>query len=291
MTTSLIEFVHELLSSSDLRTWFAQDPHAALDEYGLGHLTTADVNDALVLVEDTQTADFSRSYDFGGKHSSSSDEHHDGGGHGKGDVQYKDSYVTHDYVSEVRTVIDQSTNQTIDTHGKNFYQDLDNHSVNAIGNGAVATGGDIDGSSVVTGSHNTVGDGNVSGDHNVVGSGNHAVTGDNDTTAFGNGSANSVDVDGPVKVGDGAAFNSGSGTTALDNSDNSKHDVDNNSSDYSQDHVGNHWTDASQHGSNNNSSDHSDNSDHSQDHVGNDLSDHSDHSDHSVVDSFLNHHI
>jgi hypothetical protein len=59
---SLLEFLQELLSDTGMRDRFLADPHAALTDHGLADLSPADVHDALVLVEDTQTADFSADF-------------------------------------------------------------------------------------------------------------------------------------------------------------------------------------------------------------------------------------
>jgi hypothetical protein len=266
---SLLEFLKELLTNVQLRDYFAEDPQGALHEYGLDDLSPADVHDALVLAEDNQTADFSRNYDTGhnsvqftpppppAHHSYATPaESHEAA------VQYLNNYVTNNYVDDRDTTVDNSINQQIDTHGGDFDQDIDVHSTVASGDGAVAAGDDISGSTITTGDDNQVGDGNIRGDGNVVGDGNHAVTGSDNTTAFGNGNATSTDVGGDVNVGEGGAFASG-GSAAVDNSDNSRHDVGNDNSDHSvndsfkdqSDHSvhdsGNTSLDQSEHGSNN----------------------------------------
>jgi hypothetical protein len=55
---SLLEFLQELLTDAGTRAGFLADPHGTLAEQGLADLSPADVHDALVLVEDTRTADF-----------------------------------------------------------------------------------------------------------------------------------------------------------------------------------------------------------------------------------------
>jgi hypothetical protein len=55
---SLMEFLQELLSDAGTRADFLADPHGTLAGHGLAHLSPADVHDAIVLVEDTRTADF-----------------------------------------------------------------------------------------------------------------------------------------------------------------------------------------------------------------------------------------
>ena len=62
---SLLEFLQGLLSDTGMRDGFLADPHATLTDHGLADLSPADVHDALVLVEDTQTADFSAAFTAG----------------------------------------------------------------------------------------------------------------------------------------------------------------------------------------------------------------------------------
>ncbi|GAA0895124.1 IniB N-terminal domain-containing protein [Pseudonocardia zijingensis] len=56
---SLMEFLQALLTDADLRGDFGDDPQGTLAAHGLADLTPADVHDALVLVQDTQTVDYS----------------------------------------------------------------------------------------------------------------------------------------------------------------------------------------------------------------------------------------
>jgi hypothetical protein len=58
-TLSLMEFLQALLTDAGLRGDFGDDPQGTLTAHGLGGLTPADVHDALVLVQDTQTVDYS----------------------------------------------------------------------------------------------------------------------------------------------------------------------------------------------------------------------------------------
>jgi hypothetical protein len=58
-TLSLMEFLQALLTDAGLRGAFGDDPQGTLTAHGLGDLTPADVHDALVLVQDTQTVDYS----------------------------------------------------------------------------------------------------------------------------------------------------------------------------------------------------------------------------------------
>ena len=58
-TLSLMEFLQALLADAGLRGDFGDDPQGTLHAHGLADLTPADVHDALVLVQDTQTVDYS----------------------------------------------------------------------------------------------------------------------------------------------------------------------------------------------------------------------------------------
>jgi hypothetical protein len=58
-TLSLMEFLQALLADAGLRGAFGDDPQGTLAAHGLADLTPADVHDALVLVQDTQTVDYS----------------------------------------------------------------------------------------------------------------------------------------------------------------------------------------------------------------------------------------
>jgi hypothetical protein len=235
-TLSLLEFIQKLFSNEDgVRDLFRENPDQTLADNGLADLTEDDVQDALVLVDDSQTADFSRNYDTGGnsidfsnanigsRNSFDNDRDHDddgdGGGH-KAAVEHLSRFITNNFVDDRDTTVDNSINQQIDTDGGDFDQDIDIDSNVASGDGAVAAD-DITNSDVVTGDDNVVGDENVTGDDNVIGDGNEVVSGDDNTTSFGDGDATSTNIGGDVTVDDGSSFSSGSGDTVIDNSDNS----------------------------------------------------------------------
>ena len=57
-TLSLMEFLQALMGDAELRSTFTHDPQGTLVEHGLADLSPADVHDAIVLVQDTQTVDF-----------------------------------------------------------------------------------------------------------------------------------------------------------------------------------------------------------------------------------------
>ncbi|MFC4946865.1 IniB N-terminal domain-containing protein [Pseudonocardia sp. GCM10023141] len=285
---SLIDLIMSLLKDPTAHAAFTEDPAGWLASCGAGSVTPDDIHDALVLVSDKQDGDFSRDYHTGGNHISvpPPPAPHPGESGHETAVRYLNNYVTNNYIDDRDTIIDQSVNQNINTHGGDFDQEIDNHSVNATGDGAVAAGGDIKDSTVVTGHDNMVGDGNIKGDNNVLGNHNAVVNGDGNTTSFGSGDATSTHT-GAVTVGDGGAFNTGSGSTSVNNSDNSLHDVGNTLTDNSQTNSHNTAVDASQHDSNNDSSDHSQHTDTHTEDSGNTDIDASQHSntdiDHSII--------
>ncbi|MEU7818864.1 IniB N-terminal domain-containing protein [Pseudonocardia sp. NPDC049154] len=229
---TLLEFLLKLIGNDDesleLQENFREDPYGTLKDAGLEDLTAEDVHDALVLIQDNDTASFDRNYDTGSNHlvAAAAAPHH-GGGHHEGDhdghkgaVEYINKYVTNNHVDDRDTIVDNSVNQKIDTDGGDFRQDIDIDAVTASGDGAVAAGGDIEDSTITT------------GNGNIVGDDNQVVKGDGNTTAFGQGNATSTNVDGDVTVDDGSAFATG-GSASVDNSDNSVNDSGNTSTDNS----------------------------------------------------------
>ena len=262
-STSLIEFLMSLLRDPEALAAYQDDPEGYLAACGVSDVSPTDVHDALVLIEDNQTADFSRDYNTGGNQvhipaPPAPPAPAPGQSEQEAAIQYINNYVTNNFVDDRDTITDNSINQQIDTGGGDFDQNIDVDSVVASGDGAVAAGGDIEDSTVVTGSGNTVGDGNVSGsgnivgdgndgnlvgdgDGNVVGEGNQAVTGSGNTTAFGDGDATSLDVGGDLSVGDGSGFAVG-GDATVDNTDNSTTVSDN---DFSDNSVNDSFNDSS----------------------------------------------
>jgi hypothetical protein len=227
-STSLIEFLLNLLRDPEARDAFLADGDGYLASCGLDNLSSADLHDALVLLEDSQEASFDREYNTGGNSVTvhtpppppvDHDDHEDA-------VQYLNNYITNNYIEDNDTIIDNSLNQVIDTNGGDFDQDIDVDNTIATGDGAVAVGGDVEDSEIVTGDDNVVGDDNVTGDGNVVGDGNQAVTGDGNTTSFGSGDATSTSVGGDVNVSNGGAFSSGGDATGEYDVDDSFNDTE-----------------------------------------------------------------
>jgi hypothetical protein len=59
---SLLDFLRGLQTDADFRSAFAAHPEATIVEHGLDGLSPDDIHDALVLVEDNETADFDHDY-------------------------------------------------------------------------------------------------------------------------------------------------------------------------------------------------------------------------------------
>ncbi|KAA1010698.1 hypothetical protein Ae406Ps2_3922c [Pseudonocardia sp. Ae406_Ps2] len=204
---SLIDFIKLLLGSGSesiqVRDWFNDNPNAVLQHYGLADLSPEDVRDALVIAQDNDTVSFDRHYDTGfnwggdkGGWSEGKGDHGHKAAASHENVHVKDVWHTEN-IDDRDTIVDNSVNQHINTHGGDFDQDIDIRSTTASGDGAVAAGGDIDGSTITT------------GNGNVVGDGNNVVKGDGNTSAFGSGSATktgdiSADKGGAVSIGGNA---------------------------------------------------------------------------------------
>jgi hypothetical protein len=205
MTTSssLLDWILSLLRDPEARADFSADPHGYAADQGFDNLSADDVRDALTLIADNQSS----GYDHHGGHATHMppppSTHQDGDG-----ATYLNNYVTNNYttVEDHETNIDNSIHQNIDTDGGDFHQVIDNDPVVASGEGAVATGRDIEDSTI------------TNGDGNVIGDGNQVVTGDDNTTAFGSGDATSASFD-DVRVDDGGSLSVGGDSSGY-NSDN-----------------------------------------------------------------------
>jgi hypothetical protein len=206
---TLLEFLRELLTNEQARDLYSENPNAALNQYGLDNLSPADVHDALVLIDDNQTADFDREFTAGHAEAQFTAAppvpvSYTGGEH-QAAVDYINRYIDNTYVRDRESITDNSTEQEIHTRVSNFDQDVDVDSLVASGDGAVAAGEGITGSTVVSGDENQLGTGNLSGDDNLVGTNNDVVGGDGNTVAFGDGAANSASFD-DVDVSRGGAL-------------------------------------------------------------------------------------
>ena len=240
VSTSLYELILNLLRDPKAIEDFRDDPEAYLAS--CGDFSSDDVKDAIELIRDHDDDDDNNGRDGG--HTvhvappSNPPEPRDGESEHEAAVRYLNTYVTNNYIDDRDTTVDNSINQQIDNRGGIFDQDIDIDSNVASGDGAVAAD-DITNSDVVTGDDNVVGDDNVTGDGNVVGDDNEVVSGNDNTTSFGDGDATSTAVDGDVTVGAGGGFSSGSGDTEIDNSDNSTNIEDSGNIDSSVNDSGN----------------------------------------------------
>ncbi|MGQ0480679.1 MAG: IniB N-terminal domain-containing protein, partial [Pseudonocardia sp.] len=188
MATSLLDWILSILRDPDERAAFQADPGGYADDHGFGDLSAADVHDALCLIADNQSASYDHDNGYDNGYDNNGHVHYPPPKHYDNDddaAHYLNNYITNEYtvVDDRDTYVDQSIHQDIDTDGGDFEQTIDNDPVIASGDGAVAAGGDIEDSTVTT------------GDGNVVGDNNQAVTGDDNTTAFGSGNASSADFD------------------------------------------------------------------------------------------------
>jgi hypothetical protein len=239
---NLIDLILRLLNDPEALAEFKANPDAVLASCGATDVSPADVHDALVLTDDEH------------HHTSPPPPpphpHHGETEHAAA-IRYINSYVTNNYVDDRDTNVDNSVNQQIDTGGGDLDQNIHTSSVTASGDGAVAAGGDIDGSQVTTGNNNQVGDHNIKGDGNVQGRDNQVASGDHNTTAFGTGAANSADID-HASVSDGGALSVGAAATGTQNtadshtvantSDTTNTDIDHSFNTHADDTLASHNT-------------------------------------------------
>jgi hypothetical protein len=280
-STSLFELLLNLLRDPSALTAYREDPEGFLSD--CGDVSPADIREALLLVQDSQEADFGRDHNTGGNHIQippppPAPEPEPGESHHEAAVRYLDSYVTNNYIDDRDTTVDNSVNQQIDTGGGDFDQDIDVDSTVASGDDSVAAGDDLEDSENDSGDDEDEDDderddeGDKDGD-SVTGDDNESVQGDDNTTSFGDGDTTSTEIDGDVNVGDGGAFAAG-GDASVDNSDSSTNDSFNDNSDNSTED------------SFNTSSETTDNSDHSTTGSFNDDSSHSESAYSSDDDSY-----
>jgi len=183
---SLLAWIESLFRDPAAQAAFQADPQGVAASQGFPNLSSADVHDALCLAADNRSA--SHDHDSGNHvHFPPPPAHH----HGENGSDYLRNYVTNNY-----TTVDNSVHERVNTGGGDFSQEIHNDPVVASGHGAVAAGGDIRDSTVTT------------GDRNVVGNHNQAVTGSDNTTAFGSGDATNAHL-GHANFGDGSALSIG----------------------------------------------------------------------------------
>jgi hypothetical protein len=201
---TLLEFLLHLFGNSPadlkLQQDFAKAPEATLVKAGLADLSAADVHDALVLVQDTQTVDFGDSHISTGGNTivGPPAPHfpvptHEAAHDGPTAVEYLQHYVSNTEVQDADTTLGSPVKQVIHA-GDDVDQHITSTSTAASGDGAVAAGGPIAGSTVTTGDGNVFGSGNQVGDGNTgsFGAGSHATSASFGDTTVAHGGALSV---------------------------------------------------------------------------------------------------
>ncbi|WP_433285705.1 hypothetical protein ACQPZQ_28395 [Pseudonocardia sp. CA-142604] len=220
---TLLEFLRELTVNEQARDLYAANPEATLSQYGLDNLSPADVRDALVLIEDNETAQYTAGH-FDAQFTTPPVPVSYAGSEHEAAVEYINRYVSNDYDSDRDSDAGHFLDQNVRNSGI-FDQDVDVDALGASGNGAVVADDGITDSAVVSGDENQVGAGNLSGDNNVVGNGNAAVGGDGNTIAFGDGDANKSALE-DVGISHGGALSVGAIATGDYDANGSFNDVD-----------------------------------------------------------------
>jgi hypothetical protein len=221
---TLLEFLRELTTNEQARDLYAANPEATLSQYGLDNLSPADVHDALVLIEDNETAQYTAGH-FDAQFGTpppvpmgyTGSEH-------EAAVEYINRYVSNDYDADRDSNTDNFLEQDVRNSGI-FDQDVDVDSLVASGDGSVMADDGITDSAVVSGDENQVGAGNLSGDNNLVGDSNNAIGGDGNTTAFGGGDANKSALE-DVGISHGGALSVGATATGDYDASSSFNDTD-----------------------------------------------------------------
>jgi hypothetical protein len=91
---SLLDFLRGLQTDAAFRSEFSADPESTIADHGLSDLSPHDVHDALVLMEDNETTDFSHDYGAGAVHHLPPPPPvHPAGGEQQAAVQYLSDYV------------------------------------------------------------------------------------------------------------------------------------------------------------------------------------------------------
>lgn len=200
LSATILEFLNNIFGDEAERTAYLADPSGYLTDHGLGDLSCADFDDAIVaFVENNGRDDVNLGGTFTNTVPHDGESDHEAITRHLTEVvhNYGDTYITNE---DNDVYNDQSFNGTVIADGDVTF---DNDIVSASGDGAVAAGDDIEDSTIVTGDDNVVGDGNQVGDG-----------------AFGAGS-----VSGGVTVDDGGAF-ANNGSTAVGSQDDNSQDND-----------------------------------------------------------------
>jgi hypothetical protein len=235
--TSLLDFILNLLKDPQAQAEFKANPQAVLADNGLTGVCAADIHDTLPLVTDNRAVEQTSSHTSAPSAAPGESDTHAA-------VRYL-SYITntYTYTDDHNVAIDDSVHQNIWAAG-DVTQTFDDSNVVSSGNGSVAAGGDISGSTVTTGqgdavgsgaaagTGNVTGSGNALGDGSAAGTGNAVANGDGSTIGNGNAVANgdhSVQGDGNVQgsVSGNSQVGTTGGEAGSDSSDHSVTDSDN----------------------------------------------------------------
>jgi len=214
--TSLLDFILNLLKDPQAQAEFKANPQAMLAANGLTGVCAADIHETLPLVTDHRAVELSNS----GSHtpapaitpSAGETETHAA-------VRYL-SYITNTYSYDNHsTSIDDSVHENIWAAG-DVTQTIDDSNVVAAGQGSVAAGGSISGSTVTTGAGDAVGSGAAAGTGNVTGSGNALGTGSVVGTgnAVANGAGATIGTGNTVANGDHSTSGEGNVTGSVSGS-------------------------------------------------------------------------
>lgn len=203
LSATIMEFLNNIFGDPAERAEYLADPSGYLTDNGLGDLSCADFDDAIVaFVENSGRDDVNLGGTFTNTVPQDGESDHEAIARNLTEIvhNYGDTYVTNE---DNDVYNDQSFNGTVIADGDVTF---DNDIVSASGDGAVAAGDDIEDSNIVTGDDNVIGNGNQVGDG-----------------AFGEGS-----IQGGVTVDDGGAFgNNGSSASGSQDDNSQDNDQDN----------------------------------------------------------------
>jgi hypothetical protein len=214
--TSLLDFILNLLRAPQAQAQFRADPERMLAEHGLTGVRAGDIHEALPLVTDHRAVQLDGSAPAAAtpppvQPAAGESETHAA-------IRYL-NYITntYTYTDDHITTIDDSVHQNIWASG-NVTQTFDDSNVVAMGHGAVAAGGGIDGT-VTTGSGDTVanGTGSVAGNGDTVANGTHDVQGAGNVQGQIGGSPGAPASGAPVGGLASGSWSSDSGNTDLHN--------------------------------------------------------------------------
>ena len=222
LSATIMEFLNNIFGDEAERQAYLADPSGYLTDHGLGDLSCADFDDAIVaFVENNGRDDVNLGGTFTNTVPHDGESDHEAITRHLTEVvnNYGDTYITNE---DNDVYNDQSFNGTVIADGDVTF---DNDIVSASGDGAVAAGDDIEDSNIVTGDDNVLGNNNQVGD-GAFGAGSQvgdntaddgSAIASNGSTAVGSQDDNSTSNDND---------DNSTTTTTTDNSTNTDVDVD-----------------------------------------------------------------